>query len=410
MSNPGIREGLKLLSQRDFARLFFAYLVSYFGTAMTPIALAFGVLELTGSASESAIVIAASTMGQITVILIGGTLADRTSRQTVIVCADVIACCSQLMMAFLFISGTATVPMLAMLMFVTGCAFGFHQPASTGFIPQIVKREELQAANALLGAARNSSITLGAALAGVLVATVGAGVTILIDALSFAVSAILILTLSPRIQEATEDASFFDDLKAGWSEFIRHKWLWTIVIQFSIIVAALDAINGLLGPAIAREQLGGAVAWGIIAASMGLGTLIGGLIVMKIHVQRPMLLATILVFTFSLEPIALYLPFEVWLICIMFFISGLCGQIFGVLWYTTLQTQVPPHLLSRVSAYDHLGSIGIAPLGIVVGGFLYEGIGPQYTMLICAGAIIIPTLLVLCIDDVRNLRSATLTS
>ena len=404
MSSPGFRDGLVLLRDRDFARLFTAYLVSYLGTAMAPIAIAFGVLDLTGSTKDSAIVIAASTTGQIMVLLVGGTLADRTSRQKLLVLADTIAMCSQLVIAALFLTGNASVVSLAALMLVTGMAGALHQPAITGFIPQMVPGEKLQAANALLGAARNGSLTLGAALAGILVATIGAGPTIAVDGLSFGASALLILLLRPRQQVKPEAATFWQDLKLGWKEFIRHKWLWTIVLQFSLVVAALDATFGLLGPAVAKLHLGGPVAWGFIAAGMGLGTLCGGIASIKLRVERPMLVGSLLVFALALTPLFLAIPFSVWVITAGAFVGGFCGQIFGVLWYTSLQSHIPPELLSRVSAYDHLGSIGIAPLGIIVGGFLFELIGFRDTLLLGAALIIVPTILVLCVREVRELR------
>jgi predicted MFS family arabinose efflux permease len=405
MVEPGIREGLKLLRKPDFARLFIAYLVSYFGTAMAPIAIAFGVLELTGSTRDSAIVIAASTTGQIMILLIGGTLADRTSRHIMLIGADVLAMFSQVAMAVLFITGTATVVSLASLMLITGIAYALHQPAIMGFIPQIVDRHELTAANALLGTARNGSITLGAVTAGILVATVGAGTTIAIDGISFGVSAILIFSLRPRKQAPTDDATFFEDLRLGWKEFISHKWLWTIVLQFSLIVASIQAIFGLLGPAVALNQLNGPVDWGFIAAGFGLGTITGGLLVLKVRVNRPMFVGSILVLFLAIDPLFLAVPFPVPVIVTGAFVAGAAGQFFAVLWYTTLQTHIPPNMLSRVSAYDHLGSIGIAPLGIVAAGFLFEEIGSRSTLLICAACIIIPTLLVLCVREVRELTT-----
>lgn len=407
MTEPTFREGLVLLKDRDFARLFIAYLVTYLGTAMAPIAIAFGVLDLTGSTSDSAIVIAASTTGQILILLIGGTLADRTSRHRLLVFADAIAFCSQAAMAWLLISNQATVMNLAGLMLITGIAYALHQPSITGFIPQIVEREKLQAANALLGVARNGSFTLGAALAGILVATIGAGPTLALDALTFGISGLLILTLRPKPQAQTESATFFEDLHLGWKEFISHKWLWTIVLQFSMIVASLEAVFGLLGPAVAREFLGGPVSWGIIAAGFGAGTIGGGLFAIRLGVQLPMLFASVLVLFWSSTPLLLSVPMAAPIVAIGAFVAGFTGQIFGVLWYTTLQTHVPPELLSRVSAYDHLGSIGIAPLGIIVGGFLYESIGFRDTLYLCAALVIVPTLLVLCVREVRELRTLT---
>lgn len=349
--------------------------------------------------------IAASATGQIMVLLIGGTLADRTSRHKLLVAADLITFISQLGIAYLFIFGEPTVTNLAILTLITGMAAALHQPAIMGFIPQMVDKEKLQAANALLGIARNSSITLGAAIAGILVATVGAGPTLAIDGLSFGLSALLIMTLRPKQQAVTEQATFWQDLRLGWKEFISHKWLWTIVLQFSFVVAALDAVFGLLGPVVAISHLGGAISWGIISAGFGLGTLCGGIPAIKIRIERPMFVGSFLVLFFAIDPLLLAVPLDVWMITAGTFIGGFLGQIFGVLWYTTLQTQIPPEMLSRVSAYDHLGSIGIAPLGIVLGGYLYELIGFRDTLLLCAAFVIVPTLLVLCVREVRGAQN-----
>lgn len=338
-------------------------------------------------------------------LLIGGTLADRTSRHKMLVGADTLAFASQCFIGYLFLSGQANVAHLAILMLVTGIAYALHQPAITGFIPQMVDKDKLQAANALIGTARNGSLTLGAAAAGILVAAVGAGPTLIIDGLTFAVSAVLIWSLHPRVQEKTEKASFWQDLRSGWTEFTSHKWLWTIVAQFSLLVAALEATFALLGPAVAKSHLGGPISWGIVSAGFGLGTVVGGIWAIRLQVERPMLFASLLVFLFSLTPLTLSVPLEVWMITLGAFVAGIAGQIFGVLWYTTLQTHVPSHMLSRVSAYDHLGSIGIAPLGIILFGFLYESIGYRTTLLLCAACVIVPTALVLCVREVRELRT-----
>ena len=385
--------------------MFIAYLVTYTGTAMAPIAMAFGVLDLTGKTSDASFVIAAPTLASIFVLLFGGVVADRTSRQRVIYSAEFLAMAAQFTLAWLFLSGTATIPLLTLFMLVNGIAMALHAPAATGVIIQLVDAKDLQSTNALLGTARNGAIAGGAALGGVLVATVGAGVTLIIDAVSFGISALLVLSLKPRLQTPPEAASLFEDLRAGWREFSSHTWLWTIVIQFSLIVAAGEAVFGLIGPAVAREQMGGAVAWGFIASGFGVGTLVGGIAGMGIRPKHPMRFATLLVFFFCGVELMLAIPAPVYVVAAAAFISGFTGQIFAVIWYTTLQTKIPGHMLSRVSAYDHLGSIVLAPLGIVVGGYLFEAVGFRVTLIIAAATLIIPTALVLCVRDVRMMTS-----
>ena len=396
-----MRAGFSLLRKPNVNRMFIAYLVSYTGTAMAPIAMAFGVLELTGSTADTAIVIAAPTLASIAVLLFGGVLADRTSRKLIICSADSLAMIVQLGIAGLFLSGFASVPWLTLLMLVNGIAMALHAPAATGFIIQLVDKEELQAANALLGIARHGAIAGGAALGGILVAVFGAGITLAIDALSFGLSALLVASVRPKMQARPDPATILEDLRLGWREFTSHTWLWVIVLQFTLIVAVHESIFGLLGPAVSREQLNGALDWGLIASAFGVGTLAGGIWGMRIQPRYPMRFATICVLFFCGVPLALAVPLPVGLIAAAAFVSGFAGQLFAVLWYTTLQTKIPPHMLSRVSAYDHLGSIALAPLGIVVAGILFESLGHRVTLHIAAASVIIPTLLAFCVRDVR---------
>lgn len=129
-----------------------------------------------------------------------------------------------------------------------------------------------------------------------------------------------------------------------------------------------------------------------------MGTLLGGLLSLRLTFQRPLFAASLGILGMCLVPLGLAL------ICLAAAIAGIGGQLFGVLWFTTLQQHIPAHLLSRVSAYDHLGSIALVPVGIILAGFGYESLGARTTLLLAAATIIVPTLLVLLVTVVRELR------
>jgi len=404
LSQTEISSGIQLLRNPNVRIIFFAYLVTFMGTAMAPIAMAFGVLELTGSTKDASVVIAAPIVATIAILLLGGTFADRSSRHKIIINAELVAMATQFVIAYLFISGSANVLNLALLMLLNGAAMAFNGPASSAFITQLVDKDDLQSVNALLGFARNGAMIGGAALGGILVAWIGAGLTILIDAISFGLSALLVWTLKPNSQIKPEQSSFIQDLKLGWNEFSSHTWIWVIVVQFSFVVAALESVFALLGPAVAKAELGGATDWGIIAGGLAVGTVLGGIIAFKLKPQYPMRLATICVLFFSLLPLGLSVPLALNWIVFLAVISGIAFEIFGVLWMTTLQKKIPGHLLSRVSAYDYIGSISLAPLGIVAAGFLYEILGSTQVLVLAALTILIPTLLTLGVKDVWYMR------
>ena len=405
MSENSLSAGLRLFRNPNVGRMFIAYLISYTGTAMAPIAMAFGVLELTGSTKDSAIVIAAPTFAAVAVLLFGGVVADRTSRKKVIYSADMLAMCAQFVLAYLLLSGNASIFWLTFFMLLNGVALAFHAPAATGLIVQLVDKEDLQSTNAILGMARNGAMAGGAALGGILVALFGAGMTLAIDAASFAVSALLVFSLKPKEQAQPEAASVIQDLKLGWKEFTAHTWLWVIVLQFAFVVAGIESVFGLIGPAVARQELGGAVAWGIIASAFGVGMFFGGITAIKIRPKHPMRVGTFCVFFLAALPLALMWSLPIYVMAIAAFAGGITIQIFAVIWYTLLQTKIPPHMLSRVSAYDHLGSIALAPLGIVAAGILYETFGYQTTLLLAAAIIIVPTACALMVRDVWMMTS-----
>jgi MFS family permease len=185
---------------------------------------------------------------------------------------------------------------------------------------------------------------------------------------------------------------------------MSHTWLWVIVLQFSLLVAVVESVVGLLGPAVALEYMNGATDWGLVAAAFGGGTLVGGISSLKLKPEYPMRFATLCTFTFCALPLSLSVPLPLILVAAAAFVEGVAGQIFAVLWYTTLQQKIPAHLLSRVSAYDHLGSIALAPLGIVVAGFLFERIGFRTTLLIAASTVILASMIAFSVRDVRMMK------
>jgi MFS family permease len=409
-SPPRRAELLDQLRDANFARLFSARFVSAFGTAMAPIAMAFGVLEQTGSPKLVGWVIASQTAAQVAMQLFGGAIGDRFSRRRVMIVGDLIAAASQASMALLLLTRDAPVPLLMVLMAANGVAFALHFPAAVGIVPQVVERERLQPANALLSLAQSTAFGLGGATAGVIVAVASAGWAIALDSLTFIASALLIHGLRLRPQVRAASTHLLAELLEGWREFIAHRWLWAIVAQFSLVMAAWNGGLLVIGPVVAERSMGGAAAWGWVTGSLGLGLVTGGVIGMRVAVRHPMRVGTLCVLTFALPLALLVEPSPVYAVAMGAYVAGIGAELFSVLWNTTLHMHVAPEALSRVSAYDVLGSIALAPLGVAFAGPLVEGLGMHSTLGIGIGLIVVPTLIVLCVPEVWSLRAVTIQS
>ncbi len=406
VSTPNWRDGLDLLREPGFARLFAARLISAFGTAMTPIALPFAVLDdLGGAPSDVGLVVAVGSGAQVAMQLFAGALADRGSRQRQMVGADLVAATAQGAIAVLILSGLATIPVVIALQACSGIAFALHFPAAVGMVPLVVERERLQSANALLSIAQATAFAAGATAGGIIAATAGAGAALAVDGASFAVSALLVAGIRARVQLRSEGKSLLRDLRDGWQEFTAHRWLWTIVLQFTVMLMGWFGAWAVVGPIVAKQSLGGAASWGLIAGAQGVGLVAGGLVGLRVHFSRPMRAATLCCLLSAPVTLLLAGPAPVVVIAAAAFLAGVGVEVFNVLWNTALHTRVAPEALSRVSSYDVLGSIAMVPFGEVLAGIAVERIGAPHTLLWCCAGIVVPTLAVLCVREVRELRA-----
>jgi MFS family permease len=391
-------------AEREFGLLFLGRTVSLFGTAFAPIALAFAVLDLTGSATDLGVVIAAGVLPQILFIVVGGIWADRLPRHHVMVVSDAVAGAAQAVIAALVLTGAAEIWHLVVLQLVRGGASSFFFPAAQGIVPQTVSARFLQEANALLRLSRNGTQIIGAAAGGVAVAAIGSGWALAFDAGTYFLGAAVLLALRiPRRLTMTE-RHFVRELAEGWNTFRSRAWLWGIVVQFAFVNACGVGAWAVLGPVVADRELGGPAAWGFIVAAQGAGLIVGGVVTLRYRPDRLLLVATLAVFPLALPVLLLAVPAAAWAIALGAFLAGFSIEFFGVFWDTALQQQIPHDQLSRVSSYDALGSIVFIPLGAAIAGPAADHFGVGETLVGAALVIVVATAVVLVVDDVRTLR------
>jgi MFS family permease len=399
-----LRAALSPLGEREFRLLFLGRTTSLFGSAFAPIALAFAVLELTGSASDLGLVIAAGFVPQIFFILIGGIWADRLPRHHVMVVSDLVAGGAQAAIAVLVLTGAAEIWHLVALQVIRGIATSFFFPAAAGIVPQTVSARLLQEANALLRLSRNGTQIGGAAAGGILVAAIGPGWALAFDAATYFAGAAFLIALRLPRDLTMPERHFVRELREGWDGFRSRTWLWAIVVQFAFVNAAGVGAWAVLGPLVAENELGGAAAWGLILSAQAAGFILGGVFTLRFRPDRLLLVATLAIFPMALPILLLAVPAQTAVIALAAFAAGFGIEIFGVFWDVTMQQQISPDQLSRLYSYDALGSFVFIPLGAAVAGPLADTIGVSETLVGAAAVIVAATALVLLIDEVRSLR------
>lgn len=349
-------------------------------------------------------VLVSQLVAQIAFILFGGVLADRLSRSRLMVASDLVAASANLFLASALLL-ELPVPALALGAVPAGAAAALFAPAMSGLLPECVPADQLQRANAALLVARRGADLLGTALGGVLVAFVGAPAVLTINAGSFLASAVLIAAMRLPRADRTPAAGLLSDLRSGWLEFISRRWVWSTVTAFSVATAALSMGQGALGPALAQERWNGAQAWSAILVAEAAGLICGSSVSMRITTRYPLRVGLLFSLGLALPLAALGAGFPLWSTALAAFVAGMCTDVFGVLWTTTVQREVPADMLSKISSYDWLGSMTMAPVGLALVGPLTSALGVATALVACAGAIVLSAAASLLVQDTWRLQT-----
>ncbi|OEJ28027.1 MFS transporter [Streptomyces agglomeratus] len=393
---------------RNYVLLTASAIVTSLGTHGALIAAAFAVLESGGDGGDVGLVAAARTLPLVLFLLIGGAIADRLPRHRVMVAANALNCVSQAAFAFLVLTGDPQLWQMMLLTALCGAGQAFFNPAAEGMLLSSVSGEQANRAFALFRMAMHGAAIGGAALGGALIAAVGPGWVLAVDAAAFAFAGALRAFLDvSHIRPREPGGGMLSDLREGWREVVGRPWLWSIVAQFSVVVAVVGAAEAVYGPLVAEDELGGAAPWGLALAAFGVGTLGGALMMMRWKPRRLLLAGTLCVFPLALPSAALAVPLPVAGLAAVMFVSGVAIEVFGVSWMTALHQEIPEEKFSRVSAYDWFGSVAMLPLATAVAGPVEGVVGRGTALWGCAALVVLVTAAVLFVPDVRNLTRRT---
>lgn len=384
-----------------FRLLFAARAISYVGTYLAPIAVAFAVLDLGGGATAVGLSFAAWTLAQVAMLSLGGVVGDRVPRRIVMVGSDVASATVRTAMGALVVSGHAEIWGLIALQACGGAAVAFYSPASYGLTREVVPEEELQQANGLLAIARYAAFPLGAATGGSIVALVGPGAALLVDAGTYAVSAFLLSRIDV-VSIARAGAGFVRELREGWSAFVEQTWVWVLVLWISLYFLITYAPFFVLGPYVAKHSMDGARSWAFVVTGEGVGALLGGLAGLRWRPRRPMVTTGLLFMVTAAQNLILAFHPTTLLLTPAAACAGFAFALGSVVWDTTLQRAIPPEKLARVASYGWMGAMVFLPAGYALAGPVSTAIGIKETLVLAAGWVVASTLFVVRLRAVRE--------
>ncbi|MFT4287676.1 MAG: MFS transporter [Nocardioides sp.] len=395
------------LRHRDFRLLVTGATASQFGNAITPIALAFAVLDLGGSATELGLVVAVFALAQVVTSLFGGVLGDRIARK-LMMAGSALACSGvQVAVVAILVTGHGSIAVLTVGGTLTACLGALSQPSSQAMTRLTVPPGQMPGAVAIRQFLQTAAGVLGYAVAGVLVSLIGPGWSIAIDAATFLVAALSYGLLRVEQQAPERRGAMIADIGDGFREVLHRSWMWSYILMALVYHLVYGGAQSVLGPIVVGEGIGRA-AWGIAMGALMAGFMVGSLACLRLtSVRRPMLVSICFLCLTPLFPAAMALSDSLWPIVVAGLLHGFGLQISDYLWDLSIQQHVDPAKLSRVYSIDIVGSFVCRPLGLALTGPVAGLAGTHTWLLVVAAVMLVSELAVLLVPGVRRLTPSS---
>ena len=387
METAGRARALHALRSRDFRLLWSGQTISLVGDGAFIVALGWKSFEFTGSRGTLALVLMGHGTAMLATLLIGGALADRYPRRTLMIVSDLSRCA--VMVALLAVDATGNLELwsLIALAVLYGAGDGFFYPAYGGIVPLVVDEHHLASANALTGLSRQAAFVVGPAVAGAVYGVWGASSVFALNAGSFVVAAALMSIARPRAFEPDEPQGTLKEIRDGLAYVMGVPWLWiTIFLASFILMIAMAPYTSLL-PAFVEEQFErGVGSYGTLFTLQSLGMALGSLAFGQTNpTHKRVIIMYVLFAANDLCVIAMTLTHSFGLACVFVGLRGVCiGYGIGV-WSTLLMQQVPSSKLARVTSLDFFGSFALVPVGYALTAAVAGSFSPATLLLVGFG-------------------------
>lgn len=401
---PAARLRGSVLGMRDFRLLWVGQTVSAIGDQIFPIAVTLKVIHAGGSEGDLGLVLLGRSLAMVLFLVVGGVWADRVSRTRVMIGSDLFRAAAVLGLALT--PGDIPIGVLTLMTFVVGGGEAFFRPAYGAVLPSVVPSERLAQANAFTSVSMKTSLILGPALGGFVVAVAGPGWALGIDAATFLVSMATLLRIAepPRPLRTSRRSGVREALE-GVAAVRARPWIGAILVMATLHLMLAVAPYIVLLPFISRERLGGDRAYGLQLVVFAIGGLLGALFAGKVTPREPGLWALLGLLPHAALFVALAYSDSLLLVAAITFVCGLGLEPFQIWWSSALQRDVPPELLARVISLDWLVSLGLMPVGLALAGPAASAFGRTPVLLVAAGTMVVTTLAVIPVPGVRELRT-----
>lgn len=377
--------------------------VNSLGNMVAPVAIAFAVIDLGGTPTQLGLVVGAYALADVVAVLWGGVLGDRLPRTVMMRASNAGAALVQAVVATSLLGGWSSLWLLTVGGALNGALGSLAGPSTQAVTPQTVPADLLRRAITLRRLSQNAAMILGAGVAGLLVAWIGTGGALAVDAATFLVAAACFTRIHVPPLPAAPRRRALTEAREGLGEVLRHSWLWSLIAMALVYHLFYGGAQGVLGPVVVGEHVSRA-AWGYALSAMMTGFVLGGVLSLFWKPRRALFVGEWFLLLTACFPLAMALSDNVWVVLGGAFLHGFGLEIFSVGWDLSIQENVPEHMLARVYSFDQLGSFIARPVGLALTGPLASAVGERRWLVVVAAMIVVSDLAAFLVRDVRRLE------
>lgn len=362
-----------ILKQKEFMKLISSSVINRFGDSIDAIAFTWLVYQISGSASLSAIIFGLNRLPTIFLTPIAATYVDRANKKTILVITDIIRGVVVGFIALAYIYQFINVPMLMIATIIISSAESFRNPASNAITPLVLDESHYTFGLALASSCQMVSELIGTGLAAIIIATIGIGGAILIDMLTFFLSALIILTMKPRPNayvEPAEKETTIQLLKGGLEIVRSDKLIWFAMGCAVFLNAIFTPINSLQAPLVSEVLFSDETMLAVLGIGFTAGSLFGGVVFP--FVAEKFSIRFYIISTFALTGIGfmLMIPFgyidtelmKMIAVGMTFFTAAVFIAFFNSYAMVVIMKRTPQQYLARVTGILNACCSGCVPL------------------------------------------------
>ncbi len=404
-------ETFRALRHRPFAILMAGQTVSRLGDYLYQVALAWWVLEKTGSATQMSAVLLLTVLPTVALILFGGVIVDRMPRPRLILWSDLGRLVVMAAVTALAWQGTLSVWMIYVASILFGIADAVFAPAMQALVPQLVPKDDLPSANAVNSLSTQFARIAGPAVGGILIAAGGTTFAFGLNALTFVVAGLAILPLLgvPAPERNDEAPASFStvmaDMRDGFRTVTSSPVLWIPIIVFAFGNVALSGPYSVGMPFLVKDHLhGDEEMLGVLYAIFPVGYAIASIVMGSVSRIRRRGLLFCAAGALAGAGLGVFgLDVSLYVLIAAAVVNGAALEIEGLTWTSVLQERVPEERLGRVASFDALGSYALLPIGYAATGWLIDHVSVATVFVVFGGAAAVVNLLPLLSRTFRKL-------